>query len=98
MESALALTAAICGAAWVAGQAYALRCRLRAAERRAADLDAEVELLGREVERHTALIVRLNAAQTISHRDASIDRIRIDRLDAERVAARRWPMPDPHAN
>ena len=103
MESALALTAAVAGAFWIAGQAYALRCRLRAAERRAADLDTEVELLGREVERHAALLVRLNAAQVIEHRDATIDRLRLDRLDAERgryggIPWRSYPQTDPNAN
>ncbi len=81
MEQALCLTAAIAGAAWIAAEAYLTKRRLRRAECRLAAAERKLATLDAEAERHARVIVALHAAATINRRELAIDRIRIDRLD-----------------
>ncbi len=85
MESALTLTAAVIGAAWIAGQAYAVQRRQRRTDELLAAVVADLRRLDREAERHARVIVSLHAAQHADHREIAIDRIRIDRLDRART-------------
>ncbi len=85
MESLLTLTAAIAGAAWIAGEAWLCRRRLREAERLLREGRRLLATHDAELERHARIIVSLHAAQHADHREIAIDRIRIDRLDRART-------------
>ncbi len=81
MESTLCLCAAIAGAAWIAGEAWLCRRRLREAERLLREGRRLLATHDAELERHARVIVSLHAAMTVNRRELAIDRIRIDRLD-----------------
>ncbi len=92
MESALCLCAAVAGAAWIAGEAWLIRRRLRATENRLAraegavwtllDMQAGTRLDGHDADiaRHARVIVEMYAAQHEDHRELQITELRLDDL------------------
>ncbi len=100
METALTLAAAVIGAAWIAGEAWLCRRRLRAVEADNARLYGMLAYLldlragprldahDAELERHARIIVDLHSKQTFDHQEIVVSRAWIENLDRARAYRR----------